>query len=360
MSVAYRKIGSGMLRPAELYYKVGSGGRTINHPWFTTVDKTGVESFGGSNSKAKDVEAGFGVRIKPGFVNGIAAIAEQTSREKRLVDGVIKEVTVLKDVNLLNKPIISIPLDQKYFSRTPIPLPFFAEMGASNPSSGDGVQVSDSGVQIEAKNESGGRKDKSYLLQSVIYLSIARATQRLETSVTGDILAGSIVEYYVTYDTRALQASGQLPRIQIAGTMPEPAPITALLRTYEDSGFDNIEIATVYYVSPKGFAEDLDATPGKNETPSQAAARGQKRGLIPGKDWDIYVKHNLFWNLFYQMKTEPPINLPGGRLDLATAAFTGRYTVAAGAVTGAINAQLNEVLAAAFNSTSNRGRFWSA
>ena len=318
-----------------LYYRNKPVGRIFAHPWYCAVARTGD---------------GWDVQIKPGFVNGIAPIVQQKVKEKRIKDGVLVIVEVLNDIGLLDGPVFKIEKEIKNFIGTATPMPFFVEMGAVNPSSGGGVMVGDSGVQLEATNdEGGGRKEKSYLLQTVIYLSIARATHRLETVTSDGVLTGDFVDYKVTYDTRSLQTSGQLPRIQCNGVMPEQAEATGLLRGFEDSGFDQIEIATVYYVSPKGFAasQEKDATP-------------QERGLIPGDDWEVYVAHNLFWNLFYQMKTIPPVNLPGGLLDLTTAAFTGRYTVAAGAIAGAINAQLNEALAAAFNDTSNRGRFWTA
>lgn len=332
-------------RGAETVYYKAKPTRFNSHPWLTTVGRSTQEIIDNDGNTATD--SVWSVVIKPGFVNGEEPIYRQKYVEKTVVDGVKVNKTAERNVSLLDGPEIALENKESNFAPPPRPLPFFKEMGITDANASSGVSVSEFGVKINV-TPSNEEQPTRYLLQTVIYLAQARATQRLISEVVGNIVTGQLVNYKVTYDLQALQGLGDRPRIQIGGMMPELAP-PIMGRIYEDAGLDYLEICTVYFVSPDGFSPSTakDATP-------------QERGVIPTKDWDPYVKHNLFWNLNYAMRTEPPVNLPGYMLDPFTAAFTGRYTVAAGAITGSINALLDEALAAAFNNASNRGRYWSA
>lgn len=341
-AVFWRKTG----RRGDRIYWRNQPPRNISHPWLTRVMRSSQERVIGQDDKGNDVtgqDRVWAVTINPGFVNAEEPIYHRQYLEKHIVDGAIKMKAAYEDVSLLDGPEIIIMNRRSNFATTGTPLPFFREMGITGTDSG--VTVGESGITVDATVE----KPKRRLLQTVIYLALARPTQRLEATIPGNVLAGDTIDYRVIYDARALQATGMRPRIEVNGVMPQSPPAGTIGRLYEDSGFDYLEICTVYFVSP----EDFTASTNENDPPF-------KRGDVPTKDWLPYVKHNLFWNLNYAPKTEAPWQSVGGLLDMTVAAFAGRYTVAVGAIASSIDAAIDEALSMAFNAASNRGRFWTA
>ncbi len=154
----------------------------------------------------------------------------------------------------------------------------------------------------------------------------------------------------MTWDLSALTALGLRARINVAKDLPkDPTPdlFDLMSGTVQDDGLDHLPMATLYFVSPRK-GEGAGAEGGSEAEPSE-----------PTATWQLYVKHEVFWNMGYGARNLPPFNLPGFGVDPFLAAFVGRYTFAPMATVGATNALLSRGLMALFNSQSNRGRFWT-
>lgn len=288
------------------------------HPWFVTG--------------FYDEEV-WKIQINPGFVNGEAPLA--TSDE-------IDEATGnTKRLPLTDYP--RIPLPKGIFERPEKAPEFFKRLGVKDPEKPDISMGGPSGVTITIPTQEEETPNARTLLRCVVFMSQARARQKLDVSVPGNLLLANIVEYTVTWDASALFSLGRLARINLAKEVPAPAPeATNLLGGEQDDTLDHLPLATLYFVSPPAK---------KGEEPPEATE--------PTATWKLYVKHDLFWNVNYAAKNRPPINIPGFAIGAATAAFVGRYTVAPMATLGAMNATSSMILAAAFNSATNKGRFWT-
>jgi len=303
----------------EVYY-LDEISREWQHPWFVT-------GFYEDES--------WKIQIKPGFVNGEAPLAPSDELDEEVGDN-----TTFKRMPLTDRP--KIPLPNNIFEQPASAPDFFKRLGVKDPEKpeintrGGGVTIT---VPTQAEEAAGARK----MLQCVVFMSQARASQKLDASIPGNLLLANIVEYTVTWDATALFSLGRLPRINLAKELPAaPTGSQNVLFGPQDDSFDHLPLATLYFVSPP--AKEGEEPP---------------KETTPGAAYELYVKHDLFWNVDYAAKNRPPINIPGFAIGAGIAAFVGRYTVAPLATLGAMNAASSLLLAAAFNAASNRGRFWT-
>jgi hypothetical protein len=302
----------------EVYY-LDEISREWQHPWFVT-------GFYEDDS--------WKIQIKPGFVNGEPAMAPSDELE----DG---DNTTFKRIPLTDRP--KIPLPKNIFEQPARAPDFFKRLGVKDPEKLDISMGGPSGVTITIPTQTEKTAGARTMLQCVVFMSQARASQKLEASIPGNLLLANIVEYTVTWDDSALSALGRRPRINVAKELPDaPTGGQDLLNGLMDDNLDHLPLATLYFVSPPAK---------EGEEPPE--------DTTPGAAYELYVKHDLFWNVSYAAKNRPPINIPGFALGAGVAAFVGRYTVAPLATLGAMNAASSLLLAAAFNSASNRGRFWT-
>jgi hypothetical protein len=283
---------------------------------------------------------GWEIKVRPGFVNGDAPIYK---RQKSDDEGNITE----EEISLLDEPFIPIP--EGAFSLVPTEMAFFKAKGVSwkSPLSLEGDTVTmDVTDRAEEKNERS-------LSQVQVYIAQARPTYKLTADVIGNVVTGQLVDYNVMIDTQAMDILGRRPLIRV-GTMPDKnlnigtnqpgGGFAAAREVAPDDGIDYLLIATIYFLGPQG------------EGSSQVEAVSVEP---PGGSHEVYVKHNVFWNLNYAEKNDRPFNLAPWQLDPTLAFLVGRYTVAPAALLGAAAAFAEEQFAAAFN-TPNEGKFWTA
>jgi hypothetical protein len=266
--------------------------------------------------------------MRPGFVNGYAPIYTR-SETHVLPNGDV--ISINQDIDLTDGPEMRIPAEPPYFKRVEKPTPFFKAMGFEE-------EIPDAYVQRP-------------LLQTVVYLAQARVTSELSADILGNLVTGDIVEYTMSYNSRSVALLGERPRIKIEAMVPEAPPkqIGGGMNTaYTDSGIDVLEVCTIYFVPPETFAASLS----QKATPQQA-------GTMPGRDWKIYVRHNLFWNLLYISKNDIPHDLPRLRVDPFVSFFVGRYATGPVAALGSLSAAADYIFQTVLNDTSGDGRFWS-
>jgi hypothetical protein len=290
-------------KKCETYYAGDGAGGGFEHPWFTTV--------GGD-------DGGYSVTVKPGFVNGIDPVY---MRAKVDDDGNTTE----EAVSLLDSP--SIPIPAGAIEDVPNPNAFFRRLGAAPPPA---IEVSaGGGVSIDATQRE-GEGDKS-LRKVDVFLAQTRPTYKIQTNIIGNILMGQLVDWAVVFDTQAMDALGTRPIIRV-GKMPEqgrPTLTIGIDLDTSDAGIDYLLIATIYFLAGEEGTE-------------------------------MYVQHNVFWNLFYGSRQQRPIEVPGLQLDPALAVLVGRFTPAAGALFAVQDALFQQVWTTALNSNRNEGRFWTA
>jgi hypothetical protein len=302
----------------RVVYYLDEISRQWRHPWFV--------------SGSYDAESeGWIIKINPGFVNGEAPLAPSGQRDE---DGSIERLP------LTDYP--QIPLPNNIFERPASAPEFFKKLGVLDPpkvelNQGPGGQLSITVPTIEEEVE-----EKRTMLQCVVFMSQARASQKIDASIPGNFLLANIVEYTVIWDTAALNALGRRPRINLANELPASPKAGQNLLSDQDDNLDHLPVATLYFVSPPAK---------EGEEPPEAKE--------PGATWSLYVKHDLFWNVDYAAKNRPPINIPGFAIGAGLAAFVGRYTLAPAATLGAMMAASALLLADAFNRASNKGRFWT-
>ena len=80
---------------------------------------------------------------------------------------------------------------------------------------------------------------------------------------------------------------------------------------------------------------------------------------VPDRNWTAYVEHKCFWNVTHRARNAVPINLPQLSGVAGLFALTSRYTLAPAATFAVMEAEMQRITAAVFNSTSNRGVFWT-
>lgn len=289
------------------------GGAEWAHPWKTTV----------SYDRAKKTWL---ARTLAGFVNGQDPLAQVP------VDGEKTEA-----IGLLDDPAFPLPSFRDEAASFP---QFFEMLGVKKPR--NNLIIGDEGVSIDTteRNEDGAKP--RFLKVCECWLAVARPTLRMDATVTGNILVGSIVDYSLTYDTATLETLGARARIETGARMPvpyEPSFSERLQGQFIDDGADRIKVFTAWFLSPP----EAEVLPGP-----------------PPDDWTPYIQHHLFWNLSHAVPPRPPRTVRQTPLDPASAWLVGRYTAAPAATYAAFQAEAQRALLAAFNSIPARGYFWTA
>jgi hypothetical protein len=329
----------------ELNAETGGKSRTVYslkdsggfvHPWQVSVFPRGAK---------KNETAKWACSVEPGFVNGIdprvpIAEAEESDRRELAKKGSGKDVVI----GLCDRPQIPV----RGFVTVGNPLPYFEVMGVRK-ASAEKVSVQGGMVVWDQTNAEDTGPKQRWLQQSQVYLSRARATYKMDATIEGNLVTGQIVDYTVSYNTRALEMNGSRARIYTAAEMPAkvvpPIIQDRLAGQHGDDGEDRVLIATIYFLSPSDFKPPDDP---KVPMPE------------PDERWTPYVRHNIFWNLCCAAKNLPPVNVKQTGSDPFLSYFVGRYTVAPMATLGAMQAESQRMLAAALNSSNNEGRFWTA
>jgi hypothetical protein len=274
---------------------------------------------------------GWFFRVAPGFVNGEPPTVAGTAPPE---EADAEDLTILEIDRMRVNGFRPVGSDG---SRVP---PFFRKFNIEQQKAAPSVTLAnfdsfDVGNIAQAAETIGDRKLRAF----DVFVTVARATFRMDATITGNILLGSLLEYNVVYDTNTLLTLGIRPRLNQAPTMNEPEPPDFSQRLggiVGDDGLDRMLVATVYFLSPK-------------ESPSDE----------PDGSWSAYVEQKCFWNVSHAPRNAVPINLPQLGSVAGIFALTSRYTLAPAAVFAAAQAEIQRIAAALFNSTSNRGAFWT-
>lgn len=272
--------------------------------------------------------------VTAGFVNGLDPVVPGSAPEAS------EENPQPKDLGLIDVPWIPMHGTRPVGSDGSYVHPFFKKLGVKQvrtptvtAANFDSINLGD---VLQAPEDS---KSSRQLVAFDIYITVARATYKMMTTFTNNVVLGSLVEYTVTYDTNSVAALGTRARLNQAPKMEEPQRpdlMSRLMGLVGDDGLDRILIATGYLLAPT------------------------EGGGQPDENWTPYVEHKCFWNLTHQARNAPPINIPqlGGVAGLF--ALTSRYTLAPAATFAAMEAEMQLITAAVFNSTANSGIFWTA
>lgn len=275
------------------------------------------------------------VRVYPGFVNG-----EDPTCNGYLPGEDQAKMLECRKLDMFDIPWIPI------FSFGPVTaIPqALAALGAANDKSNVTINLEKEQISIDQTQRvpDAGAPKRRWIQQCQLYISVARATYKMDATVQGNLLTGQIVDYTVTYDMQELNRLGDRARLMSAAKALDNQTATLndrLSGAYGDSGEDRLLIATIYFVSPPepGFTSEMAA-------------------LSPDEKWRAYVQHNCGWNLCHAAKNDPPKNV--SQIGAPSIALLGRYTIVPQATMGALEAEMQRQLVAILNETSNEGRFW--
>jgi len=342
------------------------------HPWHVTAWYDG------------EVKAGKGawqVSIKPGFCNGMdpaiyaerangynpfsvykteaSALGQVGGGEAVGIAGLFTNPLGASSapdwIELSRGPVTSV---QGYANRARLP-EFFARQNGYNPNidlasgaastaqllSSLGFQITNNGVTQDLT--SGGSANARQVVGQDFWLEVPRAAYRTTVDIIANPLTGQLVDYNTVFDTSILdQREGQIRIYQ--GSIPQGREYEGLLadRLFSgdldpnDPGVDVIPLFTFYLMQPPKDMRSSDDD-GK-----------------PNGSWAPFVQYQTAWNLNHAVKNTPPININASApIELTTAFFVGRFTLAAGAL-GAITAEFDRILNRAMN-TVNGGKIWS-
>lgn len=305
--------------PRETVISLADQPLSWRHPWHTLLSW---------------VDEQWQFNVKPGFVNGFDPVVPGTAPEPT------EEEPKPKDLGMIDVPWIPVRGTRPVGSDGSYVPPFFRKLGVKQvrmPSvtaaNFDSINVGD--ILQAAEDAANNRKLEAF----DIFVTMARATHKMEPTFTNNIVLGSLLEYTVTYDTNSLTAFGTRPRLNQAPKMDEPSQpdlSSRLSGIVGDDGLDRLHVATAYLLAPA-------------ENPSDK----------PDRNWTPYVEHKCFWNVTHQSRNAVPINLPQLSGMAGLFALTSRYTLAPAATFAVMEAEMQRITAAVFNSTTNKGVFWT-
>ena len=288
------------------------------HPWFTSA-------------QWKDDKNEFWITVNPGFVNSVAPNVPSLAYSYYETDKEESKVTVTP--TLLDEWAFPVPITREIrgleLDKERVPQ-YFQDMGVVEEKSGvefDGVD-GNATINISEQEESG---DDARLLRAAdVVLTAFRPTYKLQVDFPLNLVTGHLVEYSASFD---ITNAALPPVISVLPKVPDPKPANdffqRMVGNYSDDGFDQILVATIYFISP----------------PKSVA----KQPLTSVTDeWTPIIQHHLFWNVAYWSENQPPKNFEqlnfGGLFTLI-----GRYTFAPAAIHGAREALFDSVFEAAFN-----------
>lgn len=305
--------------PRETVISLADQPLSWRHPWHTLLLWVGGK---------------WQFNVKPGFVNGHDPVVPGTAPEPT------EQLPKPQELGLIDVPWIPVRGTRPVGTDGSYVPPFFRKLGVKQvkmPSVtlGNFNSISVGDIMQAADDAASSRK----LVAFDIFVTMARATYKMEPTFTNNIVLGSLLEYNVIYDTNSLTTFGTRPRLNQARKMDEPSQpdlASRLSGIVGDDGLDRLRIATGYLLAP---AEDPSDEPDRNWTP--------------------YVEHKCFWNATHQARNAVPINLPQLSGMAGLLVLTSRYTIAPAATFAVMEAEMQRITAAVFNSTSNQGVFWT-
>ena len=305
--------------PRETVIALADQPLSWRHPWHTLLSW---------------VDEKWQFNVRAGFVNGYDPIVPGTAPEPT------EQEPKPKDLGMIDVPWIPMRGFRPVGTDGSYVPPFFRKLGVKQVkmpsvtlSNFDSLSVGD--IMQAAEDAAASRK----LVAFDIFVTVARATYKMLPTFTGNIVLGSLLEYNVTYDTNAITAFGTRPRLNQAPKMDEPGEpdfSERLSGLVGDDGLDRLPVATGYLLAPA-------------DNPSS----------VPDRNWTPYVEHKCFWNVTHRARNAVPINLPQLSGVAGLFALTSRYTLAPAASFAVMEAEMQRITAAVFNSTSNRGVFWT-
>jgi hypothetical protein len=346
------------------------------HAWYVTA---------WYNKGSDEKEAGWELSIKPGFCNGIdpAIYAQRAngynpfSVYKTFTSGLGASGGAASESGGVNA-LFTTPLgetnaaDWIELSRGPVSkvqgfandqrLPeFFARQNGYNPNvdlaSGAestaqllaqlGFQITNNGVTQDLTSGSRAENARQVVAQD-FWLEVPRAAYRTTVDIIANPLTGQLVDYNTVFDTGVLdQRQGQVRIYQ--GKVPQGRDVEGVLSARilsgdldpSDPGVDMIPLFTFYLMQPP------------------VASRPKDDDGKPNGSWAPFVQYHTTWNVNHGVRNSPPININASApIELTTAFFVGRFTLAAGAL-GAVTAEFDRILNTAMNNI-NSGRLWTS
>jgi hypothetical protein len=305
--------------PRETVISLTDQALSWRHPWHTLLSW---------------IDDQWQFNVKAGFVNGFDPVVPSTAPEPT------EQEPRPKDLGMIDVPWIPVRGTRPVGSDGSYVPPFFRKLGVKQVkmpsvslSNFDSFNVGD--ILQAADDAANNRKLQAF----DIFVTMARATYKMEPTFTNNIVLGSLLEYTVTYDISSLTALGTRPRLNQSPKMDEPSEPDLSARLsgiVGDDGLDRLPVATGYLLAPA-------------ENPSDK----------PDRNWTPYVQHKCFWNATHQARNAVPINLPQLSGMAGLFALTSRYTIAPAASFAVMEAEMQRITAAVFNSSSNRGVFWT-
>lgn len=330
-----------------------SGREGWRHPWFTRVEW---------NPNAKEFRA----RVRAGFVNGRAPMVRTTVGAMQgtffgqLVDAKsgAAEIEQLARLAAEGDESDTTPVDVPLYERPPIGLnawrpigfdgvekapQFFLDRGAANPPASAASQiVAGQPVDIASLEAPKGLR----LLRAcdiILHQPRTALTSNIEIDPSGAVSGLGMVN-----QTLGFREPSEGDRLKVVTGKYDPQQslnyspnnLNLIASSYEEKTWDELLIATVYLLSPADWpvGQPIDSS------------------------WTPFVRHGLFWNLFWaQKQLQPVFNTDIFR---PLVALTG--ILAGGAGIGAVSwlaSSINDATQGAANilqAQSLAGSFWTA
>ena len=395
---------NGELRPDSFTRRDGSKNilyskqrqKKWRHPWHLEVG-WGTNLVDGLGKKAPD---GIAVIVTPGFVNGIDPVVggvyiDSYQASDKDIGGERVEISSLRSQGkqqaaLLDYPLIG--LNAGYAWHKPKRVPYMVKQYFSNllldpkditaadlnaasvaqtgkglgnmRSEGFADAAIDAALGINV-DTSGGDPGEFYreIRVTDFYIANARPALAEERFLSSDGFGGIVNNTFATVNTLSLS---QWPRPIIRfGQLPEPSVATGFnafqsigsgKNEGKDSGIDYLKLGSIFAISPETQAKWVSDPAG--------GGWAYKNSKMPGKDWDIYVTHDVFWNLCHRAKNPKEVQYNSGpNLGIALAAGGGMLGLALAAPMIAANSMLqnmqDNMLKGAMGTKSNNGLFWT-
>ena len=294
------------------------------------------------------------VTVKPGFVNGGEIEVSMPEREvpSSTATRAVLDPSIRISTNLLARlsedPAISVrrwrsigPDAESIGTLTdPVNLsakiqfesvhPFFASLGVGAPPERTISMIG--GIKELQRHDT---SEDRLLRAAEVVLRVPRPATTAQW-VFGDPASGSVAEFNVTY--AGAVATDRAPQLSVEAEFnpdPEPDPVERLRGNWQDSGRDELHIATLYLVSPPGA--DL--------------------GSAPDATWEPYYQGHVFWNVNHGHRILPVLEQPSFRY-IAPALALSSATM----IIGSLVSPLNDLYDSALEFVRNRtldGRFWT-
>lgn len=192
-------------------------------------------------------------------------------------------------------------------------------------------------TEIDGATNREDTQDEPRLMRALeVILTKERVTMAVDTEVSNGVDGSGFVDYTIRYSDRIPRERPYITTMSQYVPRSSVAEAESLLSgVFQDSPFEDLHLATIYLVSPRGV---------KPLTP-------------PDGTWTAYCQNHLYWNLQYEhSRLKTTIQSPPLRLDLALAGGVAQLQ---------INNQLSELNSALdlteeyLRNSKIEGRFWT-